>query len=74
MYVLCLYIRFLALNRIFTIHGSRNKRPKELEIGDDKRFLKQANSHKLFPSKAIARKMALSKTARFYFEDIIDST
>ena len=34
-------------------------------IGDSKTF---------FLSKAIARKIALSKSTRFYFEDIIDST
>ena len=34
-------------------------------IGDSKAF---------FPCKAIARKIVLSKTARFYFEHIIDST
>jgi len=34
----------------------------------NKRFLKQTNSNKLFPSKAIARKIALSKTTHFYFE------
>ena len=40
MCVFCLYLQFLALNRIFPliiiiiipVRGSRNKRPKELEI------------------------------------------
>ena len=31
----------------------------------------KTNSNKLFPSKAIAIKIVLSKTARFYFEHII---
>ena len=35
---------------------------------------KKTNSNKLFPSKAIARKIALSKTVGFYFKHIIDST
>ena len=68
-------MRFLALNRIFTICGSRNKRPKELEIGGDKKWINVfSNKRTRTNRKAIARKMALSKTARFYFEDIIDST
>ena len=37
-------------------------------------FKKKMNSNKLFPSKAIARKIALSKTVGFYFKHIIDST
>ena len=44
--------------------------------GDKKwtEFSKEKNSNKLFPSKAIARKIALSKSTCFYFEHIIDST
>ena len=38
------------------------------------RIFQKTNSKKLFPSKPIAIKIALSKTARFYFEHIIDST
>ena len=40
---------------------------------EGKRFLKHPSWDKYFPSKAIARKVALSKTARPYFENIIDS-
>ena len=40
----------------------------------EQNFLKQANSKKLFPSKAIARTIALSKTTHSYLEHIIDST
>ena len=35
------------------------------------RIFQKTNSNKLFPSKAIAIKIVLSKTARFYFEHII---
>ena len=40
---------------------------------EGKRFLKHAKWEKYFLSKAIARKVAFSKTARLYFENIIDS-
>ena len=41
----------------------------------NKRFLKQANSNKSFSWQTeLVRKIALSKTARLYFENIIDST
>ena len=35
-------------------------------------FFQTTNSNEIFPSKAIARKITLSKSARFYFEQIID--
>ena len=35
------------------------------------RIFQKTNSNKFFPSKAIAIKIVLSKTARFYFEHII---
>ena len=47
---------------------------KAVVIKVNKRFLKQANSNKLFTSKAIARTIILSKSPGFYFEHIIDCT
>ena len=35
-------------------------------------FFQTTNSNEIFPSKAIARKITLSKSARFYFEQLID--
>ena len=35
-------------------------------------FFQTTSSNESFPSKAIARKITLSKSARFYFEQLID--
>ena len=48
---------------------------KAIVIKSEQNFpKKKTNSNKLFPSKAIARNTALSKTVGFYSEHIIDST
>ena len=40
--------------------------------GEQNEFFQTTNSNELFPSKAIVRKITLSKSVRFYFEYVTD--